>query len=76
MQDYESEQDDLYYIGSILRSKHLEEPTVMSDSGIAMADDTDQNHPNPNPEEATHGQSFISKAIIFRSFASKILNLS
>lgn len=61
--DYETEQDDLYYIGSILRSKPVEEPTVTSDSGIAMADDTDPNHPNQNPEEDTHGQSFISKAL-------------
>ena len=63
MQDYETEQDDLYYIGSILRSKPVEEPTVVSDGGIAMANDTDPNHPNPNPEEDTHGQSFITKAL-------------
>ena len=61
--DYETEQDNLYTVGSILRSKPVEEPTVVSDSGIAVANDTDPNHPNQNPEEDTHGQSFITKAL-------------
>tara|TARA_Y100000588_G_scaffold394293_1_gene513992 strand:+ start:626 stop:3268 length:2643 start_codon:yes stop_codon:yes gene_type:complete len=45
--DYETEQDNLYIIGSLLRSKPVEEPTVTSDSG----------------EADTQGQSFIDKTL-------------
>ena len=45
--DYETEQDNLYIIGSLLRSKPVKEPTVTSDSG----------------EADTQGQSFIDKTL-------------
>tara|TARA_Y100001963_G_scaffold60162_1_gene84156 strand:+ start:2698 stop:5505 length:2808 start_codon:yes stop_codon:yes gene_type:complete len=75
--DYETEQDNLYIIGSLLRSKPVEEPTVVSDDNIAnssftvdadgesipVAMDSDPNHPNVEPETDTHGQSFIARTL-------------